>query len=249
MRLLLVEDDRMIGDSLRAALRLEGHAVDWVRDVAAAHGTLASERFDLVLLDLGLPEGGPPGTARAAPAAAANSADGLSVLRALRAREDRTPVIVLTARDAPGDKVRGLDSGADDYLVKPFELDELHARIRAVLRRHGGRAGSVLAHGGVTLDPATHQVTLNGAPVLLSAREFAVLEALLLRPGALLSRAQIEDRLYGWGDAIESNAVSVYIHQLRKKLGADFIQNVRGVGYCVAPLPQPLTPPTPGRST
>jgi len=232
MRLLLVEDDRMIGDSLRTALRQEGHAVDWVRDVAAAHGTLASERFDLVLLDLGLPEGGPPGAAPSTP-----PADGLSVLRALRAREDRTPVIVLTARDAPGDKVRGLDSGADDYLVKPFELDELSARIRAVLRRQGGRAGSVLAHGSVTLDPATHQVSLNGAPVLLSAREFAVLEALLLRPGALLSRAQIEDRLYGWGDAIESNAVSVYIHQLRKKLGADFIQNVRGVGYCVAPLP------------
>ena len=241
MRLLLVEDDRMIGDSLRAALRLEGHAVDWVRDVAAAHSTLASERFDLVLLDLGLPEGGPHAGAAAG---TRPGVDGLSVLRALRAREDRTPVIVLTARDGPGDKVRGLDSGADDYLVKPFELDELHARIRAVLRRHSGRAGSVLAHGGVTLDPATHQVTLNGAPVLLSAREFAVLEALLLRPGALLSRAQIEDRLYGWGDAIESNAVSVYIHQLRKKLGADFIQNVRGVGYCVAPLPSP----TPGRS-
>jgi two-component system, OmpR family, response regulator QseB len=234
MRLLLVEDDRMIGDSLRAALRLEGHAVDWVRDVAAANSTLASERFDLVLLDLGLPEGGPQPTLDAG---SAPRVDGLSVLRALRAREDRTPVIVLTARDAAGDKVKGLDSGADDYLVKPFELDELSARIRAVLRRHSGRAGSVLVHGGVTLDPATHQVTLNGAPVLLSAREFAVLEALLLRPGALLSRAQIEDRLYGWGDAIESNAVSVYIHQLRKKLGADFIQNVRGVGYCVAPLP------------
>jgi two-component system, OmpR family, response regulator QseB len=234
MRLLLVEDDRMIGDSLRAALRQEGHAVDWVRDVAAAHSSLGSERFDLVLLDLGLPEGGPqPGAA----APSRPAADGLSVLRALRAREDRTPVIVLTARDAPGDKVRGLDSGADDYLVKPFELDELSARIRAVLRRHGGRASAVLSHGGVTLDPATHQVALHGAPVLLSAREFAVLEALLMRPGALLSRAQIEDRLYGWGDAIESNAVSVYIHQLRKKLGADFIQNVRGVGYCVAPLP------------
>jgi two-component system OmpR family response regulator/two-component system response regulator QseB len=235
MRLLLVEDDRMIGDSLRAALRLEGYAVDWVRDVAAAHGTLASERFDLVLLDLGLPEGGPH-------AGEATGADGLSVLRALRAREDSTPVIVLTARDGPGDKVKGLDSGADDYLVKPFELDELNARIRAVLRRHSGRAGSALVHGGVTLDPATRQVTLNGAPVLLSAREFAVLEALLLRPGALLSRAQIEDRLYGWGEEIESNAVSVYIHQLRKKLGADFIQNVRGVGYCVAPTVKPGEP-------
>jgi len=142
-------------------------------------------------------------------------------------------VIVLTARDARGDKVAGLDAGADDYLVKPFELDELNARIRAVMRRHGGRAEPVLTHGGVTLDPATRQVTKDGEPVLLSAREFAVLEALMARPGALLSRAQLEDRLYGWGEEIESNAVSVYIHQLRRKLGADFIQNVRGVGYFV----------------
>ena len=226
MRLLLVEDDRMIGEGLRAALRLEGYAVDWVRDVAAAEAALGSERFDLVLLDLGLPAGG-----RADPGQAA--ADGLAVLGALRARGDSTPVIVLTARDAPGDRVRGLDSGADDYLVKPFEFDELNARMRAVLRRHGGRAGPLLRQGAVTLDPATRQVSLNGAPVLLSAREFAVLEALMQRPGALLSRAQLEDRLYGWGEEIESNAVSVYIHQLRRKLGADFIVNVRGVGYCV----------------
>jgi DNA-binding response OmpR family regulator len=216
MRLLLVEDDRMIGDSLRAALRLDGYAVDWVRDAVAAQSTLASERFDLVLLDLGLPKG-----------------DGLDVLRGLRARPDSTPVIVLTARDSLTDRVAGLDAGADDYLVKPFELDELNARIRAVTRRHSGRAQPVLSHGGVTLDPATRQVTKDGAPVLLSAREFAVLEALMQRPGALLSRAQLEDRLYGWGEEIESNAVSVYIHQLRRKLGADFIQNVRGVGYFV----------------
>jgi two-component system OmpR family response regulator/two-component system response regulator QseB len=238
MRLLLVEDDRMIGDSLRTALRLEGYAVDWVRDAAAAQGTLASERFDLVLLDRGLPAGGPqPGNAAAPSATAApaapTAADGLDVLRALRTRGDATPVIVLTARDARGDRVAGLDAGADDYIVKPFELDELNARIRAVLRRHGGRAQPLLAHGGVTLDPATRQVTHNGTPVVLSAREFAVLEALMLRPGALLSRAQLEDRLYGWGEEIESNAVSVYIHQLRRKLGADFIRNVRGVGYFV----------------
>ncbi|MEP7057651.1 MAG: response regulator transcription factor, partial [Caldimonas sp.] len=163
--------------------------------------------------------------------------DGLDVLRALRARRDATPVIVLTARDARGDRVAGLDAGADDYIVKPFEFDELNARIRAVLRRQGGRAEPLLAHGGVTLDPATRQVTRAGAPVLLSAREFAVLEALLVRPGALLSRAQLEDRLYGWGEEIESNAVSVYIHQLRKKLGADFIRNVRGVGYFVGAAP------------
>ena len=225
MRLLLVEDDRMIGASLRDALRLEGHAVDWVRDAAAAQGTLASERFDLVLLDLGLPPG-PPG---------APTLDGLDVLRSLRGRADSTPVIVLTARDGVGDRVAGLDAGADDYLVKPFELDELNARMRAVLRRHSGRAQPLLAHGGVTLDPATRQVTKDGQPLLLSAREFAVLEALMARPGALLSRAQLEDRLYGWGEEIESNAVSVYIHQLRRKLGADFIRNVRGVGYFVGP--------------
>lgn len=216
MRLLLVEDDRMIGDSLRGALRLDGDAVDWVRDAIAADAALSSERFDLVLLDLGLPKG-----------------DGLDVLRKLRARRDSTPVIVLTARDAVGDRVTGLDAGADDYLVKPFELDELAARMRAVMRRHSGRAQPVLAHGGVTLDPATRQVAKDGVPVALSAREFAVLEALMQRPGALLSRAQLEDRLYGWGEEIESNAVSVYIHQLRRKLGAQFIQNVRGVGYFV----------------
>ncbi len=231
MRLLLVEDDRMIGESLRAALRLEGHAVDWVRDGAAAQATLATERFDLLLLDLGLPASGAPG-------APVQPDCGLEVLRAMRTRQDGTPVIVLTARDGPGDKVAGLDLGADDYLVKPFELDELGARIRAVLRRHSGRAQPALAFGGVTLDPATRQVTRDGAAVLLSAREFAVLEALMQRPGALLSRAQLEDRLYGWGEEIESNAVSVYIHQLRRKLGTDVIQNVRGVGYFVGAKPK-----------
>ena len=232
MRLLLVEDDRMIGESLRSALRLEGYAVDWVRDASAAHATLASERFDAVLLDLGLRPG-------AAPRSTPPMDDGIDVLRALRARGDATPVIVLTARDGRGDKVAGLDAGADDYLVKPFELDELYARIRAVLRRHSGRAEPVLSHAGVTLDPATRQVTRGETPVALSAREFAVLEALMVRPGAVLSRAQLEDRLYGWGEEIESNAVTVYIHQLRRKLGADFIQNVRGVGYVVGAAPTP----------
>jgi len=224
MRLLLVEDDRMIGDSLRQALRDEGYAVDWVYDAKAARATLATERFDLVLLDIGLPQPELLGT-------------GLDVLRSLRERRDTTPVIVLTARDALGDRVAGLDAGADDYLVKPFELDELGARMRAVLRRHAGRGEPVLEYGGVRLDPATRQVSVNGMPVSLSAREFAVLEVLLVRPGAILSRAQIEDRLYGWGEEIESNAVSVYIHQLRRKLGADVIQNVRGVGYYVGAAP------------
>ena len=236
----MVEDDRMIGESLRNALRLEGYAVDWVRDAAAADATLASERFDLVLLDLGLPAGG----GQAAP----SDEGGLGVLKRLRARRDATPVVVLTARDTLGERVAGLDAGADDYLVKPFEFDELQARMRAVLRRHGGRAQPLLAHGSVTLDPATRQVTRDGVPVVLSSREFSVLEALMLRPGALLSRAQLEDRLYGWGEEIESNAVSVYIHQLRRKLGADFIQNMRGVGYFLKSDAHPaaVPPPAPG---
>ena len=227
MRLLLAEDDRMIGDSLRQALRLDGHAVDWVYDVAAANAALAAESFDLLLLDLGLP----PRSGQASQPTA-----GLDVLRSLRARGDATPVIVLTARDATADRVAGLDAGADDYLVKPFELDELAARMRAVARRHDGRADSALQHGNVRLDPSTRQVTQAGRPVLLSAREFSVLQALMQRPGAVLSRAQLEHRLYGWGDAVESNAVPVYIHQLRKKLGADVIASMRGVGYFLAPV-------------
>jgi len=216
MRVLLVEDDRMIGESIRAALRQDGSAVDWVRDGRSAESTLGTEQFDLVLLDLGLPQ-----------------QDGIEILRAMRSRHDQTPVIVLTARDALPDRVAGLDAGADDYLVKPFELEELAARIRAVTRRKSGRAEPAIEVGEVRLDPSMRQVTRNGEPVVLSAREYAVLEALMMRPGAILSRAQLEDRLYGWGDAIESNAVSVYIHQLRRKLGADFIRNVRGVGYYV----------------
>jgi two-component system OmpR family response regulator/two-component system response regulator QseB len=219
----------------RNALRQSGFAVDLVRDGRAAESTIASERFDLVLLDLGLPPGGPPGAA----AAATQAAGGLDVLRELRARRDATPVIVLTARDGTGDRVAGLDAGADDYLVKPFDLDELAARMRAVQRRQAGRASTVLQHAGVVLDPATRQVTADGQAVLLSAREFAVLEALLQRPGAMLSRTQLEDRLYGWGEAVESNAVPVYIHQLRRKLGRAFIRNVRGVGYSVGERARP----------
>jgi DNA-binding response OmpR family regulator len=216
MRLLLVEDDRMIGDSLRNALRQSGFAVDLVRDGRAAESTIASERFDLVLLDLGLPQ-----------------RDGMEVLQAMRARGDRTPVIVLTARDTLAARVGGLDAGADDYIVKPFELDELLARIRAVVRRQTGRAETALTVGAVTLDTATRQVTHAGASVALSAREYALLEALMLRPGAILSRAQLEDRLYGWGEELESNAITVYVHQLRRKLGEGFIHTVRGVGYYV----------------
>ena len=227
----------MIGESLQRALRLEGYAVDWVRDAASADATLSSERFDLVLLDLGLPAGRPaavpPAAGSAAGSASSRGRDGLDVLRAARARHDATPVIVLTARDARGDRVAGLDAGADDYLVKPFDFDELNARIRAVLRRHAGRAEPQLVCGDVALDPVDRRVTRAGEPVSLSAREFAVLEALMARPGAVLSRAQLEDRLYGWGEEIESNAVAVYVHQLRRKLGPGFIRNVRGVGYFV----------------
>jgi two-component system OmpR family response regulator/two-component system response regulator QseB len=216
VRVLLVEDDRMIGESVREALRQEGHAVDWVRDGRAAAASVATERFGMLLLDLGLP-----------------MRDGLDVLREMRGRHDATPVIILTARDALRDRVAGLDAGADDYVVKPFELDELTARMRAVERRHAGRAAPAIEVGAVRFDPTTKEVTRDGAPVPLSAREYALLEALLMRPGAILSRAQLEDRLYGWNDAVESNAVTVYIHQLRQKLGADFIRNVRGVGYFV----------------
>lgn len=216
MRVLLVEDDRMIAEAVRTALQQEGHAVDWIRDGAAAAAALQSASFDMVLLDLGLPK-------RA----------GLEVLRDARGRGTTAPVIIITARDDVQSRVAGLDSGADDYLVKPFDLDELAARMRSVLRRGAGRGDPVIEHAGIRLNPVTREVSRDGEPVALSAREYAVLEALLLRPGAILSRAQLEDRLYGWGGEIESNAVEVYVHSLRRKLGSDAIRTVRGVGYCV----------------
>ena len=224
MRMLLVEDDRMIGEAVQTALRQDGYAVDWVRNADSADTALAAGSYDLVLLDLGLP-----------------GRDGLSLLRAVRARKDATPALVITARDAVESRIAGLDAGADDYLVKPFDLDELAARIRALLRRSAGRAEAVIEHGGVRIEPATRAVSRDGAPVTLSPREYAVLEALLLRPGAVLSRAQLEDRLYGWDDAVGSNAVEVYIHGLRRKLGRDFIRNLRGVGWFV-PAATPETP-------
>lgn len=216
MRLLLVEDDSMIGEAVQDALRAEHYAVDWVRDGELAETALRTQAYDLVLLDLGLPR-----------------RDGLDVLRSLRARKNRTPVLVATARDGVAQRIAGLDAGADDYVLKPYDLDELLARIRALLRRAAGRAEPVYAHQGVTMDPATRQATVQGAPVVLSAREWAVLEALLARPGSVLSRAQLEDKLYGWGDEIHSNAVEVYVHGLRKKLGTQAIVNVRGLGYMV----------------
>ena len=216
MRLLLVEDDSMIGEAVLDLLRAEHHAVDWARSGTEADAALAAQRYDLVLLDLGLP-----------------GRDGLHVLRALRARRDRTPVLITTARDAVAQRVQGLDAGADDYLLKPFDMDELLARIRALARRAGGRSDEVYESGVVRIQPATREASVDGQPVLLSAREWAVLEPLLARPGAVLSRVQLEDKLYGWGEEISSNAVEVYVHGLRKKLGAGLIVTVRGVGYMV----------------
>jgi two-component system OmpR family response regulator len=216
MRLLLVEDDAMIGESVLDLLRDEHYAVDWVKDGEMADAALRAQSYDLVLLDLGLPR-----------------RDGLEVLRALRARKERTPVLIATARDSVQQRIEGLDAGADDYVVKPYDLDELLARIRALIRRAAGRAEPVYEHQGVTIHPATREVTVDGRPVVLSAREWAVLEPLLARPGMVLSRAQLEEKLYGWKDEISSNAVEVYIHGLRKKLGAELIRNVRGVGYMV----------------
>lgn len=206
----------MIAQGLQTALRQDGYTVDWVGDGRAADAALHSTQFDLVLLDLGLPE-----------------RDGLTVLRAMRRRGDSTPVIILTARDDIGDRIDGLDAGADDYIVKPFDLDEVAARMRSVLRRASGRGDPCIQVGDITLNPATREVERAGTPVQLSAHEYAVLEALLQRPGAILSRAQLEDRLYGWGSQVESNAVEVYIHSLRRKLGSESIRTVRGVGYFI----------------
>ncbi|ABE45575.1 response regulator [Polaromonas sp. JS666] len=216
MRLLLVEDDAMIGETVLHVLRAEHYAVDWVRDGSMADQALRSEQYDLVLLDLGLPQ-----------------RDGLEVLRSLRARRNATPVLVATARDAIGDRIAGLDAGADDYVVKPYDIDELLARIRALIRRSAGRGEPVFEHKGVSLNPATREASVHGQPVSLSAREWAVLEALLARPGVVLSRAQLEEKLFSWKDEVSSNAVEVYIHGVRKKLGNELIQTVRGLGYLV----------------
>jgi DNA-binding response OmpR family regulator len=216
MRVLLVEDDEQIARGLETGLRQASFAVDRMPDGAAAAAALQTTVFDLVLLDLGLPK-----------------RDGLSVLRDLRARGDVTPVIILTARDEVQSRIAGLNAGADDYIVKPFDLDEVTARMRSVLRRSAGRGDPAIQHGDLRLDPTTRSVQLKGENVVLSAHEFAVLEALLQRPGTVLSRAQLEDRLYGWSEAIGSNAVEVYIHGLRRKLGSQAIRTLRGVGYFV----------------
>lgn len=216
MRILLAEDDRMIGEALVTALADETYAVDWVRDGIAAGNMLRSREHQAVLLDLNLPK-----------------RDGLDLLREMRQQGDSVPVIIITAREALADRVRGLDLGADDYVTKPFEVDELLARLRAVIRRKGGQAGAVLTNGRLTLDPVTREVRVGDDFRVLTAREFAVLHALLLRPGAILGREQLVRRVYGLNEPVESSAIDYLIHGLRRKLGADVIKNIRGMGWMV----------------
>lgn len=216
MRILLVEDDPLLGDGLAAGLRQHGFAVDWLKDGDAALAALAGERFDLMVLDLGLPK-----------------RSGMEVLRRARSDGLALPVLILTARDATADKIAGLDGGADDYLVKPVDLDELAARVRALLRRASGRAEPALRHGALMLDPAAHRVEVDGREVEISAREFSVLHALLANAGRVMSRSQLEQSIYGWNEEPDSNALEVHIHHLRRKFGAELIKTLRGVGYTI----------------
>ena len=216
MRILLVEDDPQLGDGLCIGLRQAGFTVDWLQTGKSASAALAVETFDLVVLDLGLPDG-----------------CGMQVLRTLRQAGRDLPVLILTARDAVSDKIAGLDAGADDYLVKPIDLDELAARLRALARRRQGRATLLLVHGSLTLDPAGRRVTRDGVEVSLSAREFSLLQVLLEAAGRVLPKSQLEQALYGWSDEPDSNALEVHIHHLRKKLGSTLIRTLRGVGYTI----------------
>ncbi len=217
MRILLVEDDPLLGDGLAAGLRQHGFAVDWLKDGEAALAALDGEQFEVMVLDLGLPK-----------------RSGMEVLRRIRADGLALPVLILTARDATADKIAGLDGGADDYLVKPVDLDELAARVRALLRRASGRAEPALRHGALMLDPAAHRVEMDGREVELSAREFAVLHALLANAGRVMTRSQLEQSIYGWNEEPDSNALEVHIHHLRRKFGAELIKTLRGVGYTIA---------------
>lgn len=216
MRILLIEDDAMIAKALSVALKDAAYSVDWVKDGATASNALEQGEQQAVLLDLGLPK-----------------RDGFEVLRRLRLSGNAVPVIIITARDSVSDRIKGLDFGADDYLVKPFDINELLARLRAIIRRQGGQAAPRLSNGKVTLDPATHVAQCGEAVEVLSAREFALLHALLLRPGAILTRGELEERIYGWNEEVESNAVDFLIHSVRKKLGGNAIKNVRGAGWMV----------------
>lgn len=222
MRLLLVEDDPMLGAALKAGLQQDGHAVDWARSAGQAHAAWLitpelAATYDAVVLDLGLPDG-----------------SGVEPVKSARARGIATPILIATARDRIADRIAGLDAGADDYMVKPIDLDELAARLRAIERRVAGRAAPTIEIGRVTIDPAARKVTRNGMPIDLTAREFALLAALARRPGAVLTRAQLAEALYGWNESIESNAVDVHVHHLRRKLGAGLIETRRGLGYRLA---------------
>lgn len=216
MRVLLVEDDHMIGEATVQALKDAAYAVDWVRDGVSAFDAVETGEYELVILDLGLPR-----------------QDGLTVLERMRSRGDSTPVLIVTARDGVDDRIRGLDRGADDYLVKPFAAGELLARMRAVTRRKSGQASPVMTNGSLLLDPVTKEAVCGERRCRLSAREFSLLQALLIRPGAILSRDELETRIYGWNEEVESNAVEFLIHAVRKKLGGEVIRNIRGVGWMV----------------
>lgn len=216
MRVLLVEDDELLGDGVRVGMSQYGYTVDWVKDGKAAKQALHSETFDIIVLDLGLPK-----------------MDGLDLLKSLRSNNLSTPVLILTARETVEDRVKGLDAGADDYLTKPFDLDELCARIRALSRRTAARAKPEIGYVGIKMDPASHIVTLNDEVVAISRREFALLQKLLENAGRVLSREQLTQTLYGWGDDVDSNALEVHIHNLRKKFGTELIRTIRGVGYMV----------------
>ena len=216
MRILLVEDDELLGDGLRTGLVQYGYAVDWLKDGLSADQALRTETFDIVVIDLGLPK-----------------ISGITVLQNLRSRGQTMPVLILTARESVEDRVKGLDSGADDYLTKPFDLDELCARLRALQRRFSSRAEPLLIHGNITLDPAAHTVMLNNEFVTVSRREFALLQKLLENAGRVLSREHLTQSLYGWGEDVDSNALEVHVHNLRKKFGQHFIHTIRGIGYMV----------------
>lgn len=219
MRILLVEDDKMIAEAVSNGLKTARYAVDWVNNGNTAEQALNSQQYDLVLLDLGLP-----------------GQDGLQVLKHLRQEKNNTPVLIVTARDDLDSRLAGLDGGADDYIIKPFDLSELLARIRAVLRRQSGQSTPLLSNGAITLNPTSYQVTLadQPMPIELSNKEFAILQALMTRPGIIHSRADLEDKIYAWGDEVESNAIDFLIHALRKKIGKEHIKNVRGVGWLVS---------------